>query len=159
MEVNRGLSFRSSLSTTTDSPEGLTNLFVFQAMLKRLENAKATTTLRKDKLLNEYNNQKLAGVSMGAVHPLERRKKRTGFRSPSPYGLTASDTASIRSTSTLRSTSTRMSTDYEDGGGGRRPQSAKSTGDARPLSAKKTQQRPRSAKLAPASRPDWESGW
>ena len=125
-----------------------------QAMLKRLENAKATTSLRKDKLINDFNNHKMAGISMGTVHPLERKKR--GFRTPSPYGdygtrsrsSMMSDTSSIRSSSTWKSSAD---------GRPARPQSAKLSSTQRPLSGKKT--RPQSAKMTTSSRPEWESGW
>ena len=126
-----------------------------QAMLKRLENAKATTYLRKDKLLNDFNNHKMAGIPVGTVHPLERKKR--GFRTSSPYGecgtrsrsSVMSDTSSIRSSSTWKS-----SVD----GRPARPQSAKVSSTQRPLSGKKTR-RPQSAKMTTSSRPEWESGW
>ena len=70
---------------------------ILQAMLKRLENAKATTTLRKDKLLTDFNNHTMAGVSMGVVHPLQRKKK--GFRSPSPYDEYRSKSSMMSDTS------------------------------------------------------------
>ncbi len=119
---------------------------LFQAMLKRLEGAKATTTLRKDKLLNEFNNQRMAGVPMGAVHPLARgRRSSAGLRSPSPYGDQPRSRSGMSDVSSVRSGSTA----------GGRPQSAKSV--QRPQSGKRS--RPQSAKMVPSSRPDWESGW
>ena len=122
-------------------------------MLKRLEGAKATTTLTKDKLLNDFNNHTMAGVTMGTVHPLERKKK--GYRSPSPYSEYARSKSSMMSdTSSLKSSSTwKSSVDSRS----MRPQSAKVTSNQRPLSGKKT--RPQSAKMANSTRAEWESGW
>ena len=123
-------------------------------MLKRLENAKATTTLSKDKLIHDFNNHTMAGVSMGTIHPLERKKKR-GLRSPSPYDDTGRSRSSMMSdTSSLKSSST-----WKSSVDGRlmRPQSAKVGSNQRPQSGKKT--RPQSAKMTTSSRPEWESGW
>ncbi len=133
-------------------------------MLKRLESAKATTGLRKDKLHDDFNNHMIAGVPLGSMHPIESKKR--SFRTPSPYddtlsrgsgtyskGSMMSDTSSVLSGSTLKST-----------GGRQRPQSAKVNQVTRPLSGKKT--RPLSAKSSTttksdfiSNRPDWEAGW
>ena len=108
-------------------------------MLKRLESAKATRTLQRDRLLKEYGNQTLFGVSIAAAHPTLKKKPLSPYESSGMGNRTRSlssfrsDTGSIASVSTM---------------------STKSTSRRRVMSGS-----PSKGKRSIVNRPAWESGW
>ena len=145
----------------------LTVAFSLQALLRRLTSAKADPSLQRDRQLDSFNNSKLYGVPMKAVHPAGDGLQSSSYTSLDAQFSTYSRSrpSSATAVGTSRPPSAKLT--------GSRPQSAKSM-HSRPTSAKQARSRPTSAKSdRPSSgnyverplsgkrkpRPAWDERW
>ena len=128
----------------------------FQAMLKRLQSAKPTKDLQRDKLLTSYNSHMIAGVAMSDSHP-----QAGGGKMRSPY---SGASAGVTNRSTKTDPGGELGINGGAGGGAAkhrtRPSSAKSTASSvRPSSAKSSVSTASAARQHRYTRPKWEDGW
>ena len=140
-----------------------------QALLQRLNAAKATSDLAREKLIKDYQSQMLFGCSVAAAHPIEKKKKSPYTVSFSPKFTSANEPCELpkcgkrtRPASAVVHGSRPMSGKIA----AVRPISATVARSTRPLSASK---RPLSAKVvgtitketspSQQSRPAWEDKW
>ena len=147
---------------------------VFQAMLKRLQKTRPTRTLARDGLLDDYNKQLLAGLSIAAYHPplkATRPKSRPGSTMASVYTNSATSLRSEFTPSTVGSRRPQSATlasrpapdkrrrphsaTTRPSSASTRPLSGKTQGKVRPLSATVTRRVTRQRPIQPA----WEPGW
>ena len=140
---------------------------MLQAFLRRLENAKPTRTLDRNKLAHDLNNTTYVGVPLGVIHSTKKVPKPS-----SPYRDTSSPNLGVRSQSmsSIRSdTGSRASqVSMKSFTSTSTLKSGRSTGSVG--KGAKTKPRPKSAHVSSGNRtvggiqmrtkrPDWEAGW
>ena len=142
---------------------------MLQALLKRLQKTRPTRTLRRDNLLEDYNKQLLAGLSIAAYHPplkATHAKHRPGSTATSVYtnsatslrsefGSTASNVGSRRPQSATLATRQAPEKRRRPLSATTRPATGTPAGKLRPLSASMTRKVARQRPLNAA----WEPGW
>lgn len=153
-------------------PSFIISSLIFQALLQRLNAAKATRDLARERLIKDYQSQMLFGCSVSAAHPVEKKKRSPYTVSFSPKFTSASELSELPQCGKR----TRPASAVVHGS---RPMSGKvhahvrpisaTAARSRPLSATNRNKRPLSAKVVGTftketspgqpSRPAWEDKW